>query len=634
MVGSRTKVKVVKNKVAAPFRQAEFDINYGEGISREGELIDMGIEAKLVEKSGAWLSYGDLRIGQGRENAKQFLKDNPELAAEIENEAPPEPRPRLPSKRVRRRRSPPRWPKRSATKRRRGGRSSENSADSRRRGESGRTLAIIRFPMTMQSPRRARALAGAFRFVRAVRGRAGRASAHRGGASRRVLPGGCEDARRHPADRAPAGRRAERVHFHRPARHAFRCGHRRRGRPARIRPRRPRTGPGGSLVRRRRALLLRGQTSLIDLPLGLARGPGRPRHRSAAGSRARGGPRRVRRRPRRAPGPRRSGRNGSAELGPRPAFRIGQSHRRDAVGVRRRPAVGPGRRRGGRASAHARRHRDADAARGLLDGRCLARSDADAHPAQGRLRGLGPAALRRQEVHADPAPPGRSRRGGFDRAVGRPLCDGVGRKPRLRRKAGLRPEGRAVADAGSGAGAARRGPAAHGEEGRRDEGGRRGRRPARPDGRGDRRPGEGLGRRAAGEGEELHRADGLVPALPRGVASGKPRPDDPGPVLLPAGQAAGLDLGGVLLERRQVEGEDDPEAAHPAARQGHDAPPRHPPVRGIRLHARRRARDRRPTGVPRRLPAQGRRSATSRSTAARRGSTGRPSRSCAASRSS
>lgn len=84
VVGSRTKVKVVKNKVASPFRQAEFDINYGEGISREGELIDMGLEAKLVEKSGAWLSYGDLRIGQGRENAKQFLKENPELSAEIE----------------------------------------------------------------------------------------------------------------------------------------------------------------------------------------------------------------------------------------------------------------------------------------------------------------------------------------------------------------------------------------------------------------------------------------------------------------------------------------------------------------------------------------------------------------------
>ena len=84
VVGSRTKVKVVKNKVASPFRQAEVDIMYGEGISHEGELIDMGIEAKIVEKTGAWLSYGDLRIGQGRENAKQFLKENKELAAEIE----------------------------------------------------------------------------------------------------------------------------------------------------------------------------------------------------------------------------------------------------------------------------------------------------------------------------------------------------------------------------------------------------------------------------------------------------------------------------------------------------------------------------------------------------------------------
>src|SRR6201981_3099323 len=83
VVGSRTKVKIVKNKVAAPFREAEFDIMYGEGISREGELLDMGIEAKIVDKNGAWLSYGDLRIGQGRENAKQFLRENPQLAAEI-----------------------------------------------------------------------------------------------------------------------------------------------------------------------------------------------------------------------------------------------------------------------------------------------------------------------------------------------------------------------------------------------------------------------------------------------------------------------------------------------------------------------------------------------------------------------
>jgi recombination protein RecA len=84
VVGSRTKVKVVKNKVAPPFKTAEFDIGYGEGISKTGELIDLGIEHKVVEKSGAWFSYGDLRIGQGRENAKQFFRDNPDLASEVE----------------------------------------------------------------------------------------------------------------------------------------------------------------------------------------------------------------------------------------------------------------------------------------------------------------------------------------------------------------------------------------------------------------------------------------------------------------------------------------------------------------------------------------------------------------------
>ncbi|MGE5345576.1 MAG: recombinase RecA [Acidithiobacillales bacterium] len=85
VVGSRTKVKIVKNKVAPPFKVAEFDIGYGEGISRTGELIDLGLEHKVVEKSGAWFSYGDLRIGQGRENAKQFLRDNPDIAAEVEH---------------------------------------------------------------------------------------------------------------------------------------------------------------------------------------------------------------------------------------------------------------------------------------------------------------------------------------------------------------------------------------------------------------------------------------------------------------------------------------------------------------------------------------------------------------------
>jgi recombination protein RecA len=84
VVGSRTKVKIVKNKVAPPFRIAEFDIGYGEGISKTGELVDLGIEMKIVEKSGAWFSYGDLRIGQGRENTKQFFRDNPDIANEIE----------------------------------------------------------------------------------------------------------------------------------------------------------------------------------------------------------------------------------------------------------------------------------------------------------------------------------------------------------------------------------------------------------------------------------------------------------------------------------------------------------------------------------------------------------------------
>src|SRR5213596_830299 len=84
VIGSRVKVKVVKNKCAAPFRQAEFDVGYGEGISKTGELIDIGIENKIIEKSGSWFSYGDVRIGQGRENAKQFLTDNPDLMSEIE----------------------------------------------------------------------------------------------------------------------------------------------------------------------------------------------------------------------------------------------------------------------------------------------------------------------------------------------------------------------------------------------------------------------------------------------------------------------------------------------------------------------------------------------------------------------
>ncbi len=83
-IGNRTRGKVVKNKVSAPFRSAEFDILYGEGISWEGDLIELGVEHKVVEKAGAWFSYGDLRIGQGRENARLFLKENTDVAAEIE----------------------------------------------------------------------------------------------------------------------------------------------------------------------------------------------------------------------------------------------------------------------------------------------------------------------------------------------------------------------------------------------------------------------------------------------------------------------------------------------------------------------------------------------------------------------
>ena len=84
VVGSRIKVKVVKNKTAAPFRQAEFDLDYAEGISRTGELIDLGVENKLVVKSGAWYTCGEVRLGQGRENAKRFLRENPDLADELE----------------------------------------------------------------------------------------------------------------------------------------------------------------------------------------------------------------------------------------------------------------------------------------------------------------------------------------------------------------------------------------------------------------------------------------------------------------------------------------------------------------------------------------------------------------------
>jgi recombination protein RecA len=85
VIGGRTRVKVVKNKMAPPFREAEFDIMYGEGISREGDLLDLGVEKRIIEKSGAWFAYGGDRLGQGRENAKQFLKENPDIRQIIED---------------------------------------------------------------------------------------------------------------------------------------------------------------------------------------------------------------------------------------------------------------------------------------------------------------------------------------------------------------------------------------------------------------------------------------------------------------------------------------------------------------------------------------------------------------------
>ncbi|PPU69791.1 MULTISPECIES: recombinase RecA [Xanthomonas] len=86
IIGNQTKIKVVKNKLAPPFKQVVTEILYGEGISREGELIDMGVEAKLVDKAGAWYSYGDERIGQGKDNARGYLRDNPQVAAKLEAE--------------------------------------------------------------------------------------------------------------------------------------------------------------------------------------------------------------------------------------------------------------------------------------------------------------------------------------------------------------------------------------------------------------------------------------------------------------------------------------------------------------------------------------------------------------------
>jgi len=85
VIGGRTRVKIVKNKLAPPFREAEFDVMYGEGISREGDLLDLAVEQKIVEKSGAWFAFAGERLGQGRENAKTFLRDNPDMFRTIED---------------------------------------------------------------------------------------------------------------------------------------------------------------------------------------------------------------------------------------------------------------------------------------------------------------------------------------------------------------------------------------------------------------------------------------------------------------------------------------------------------------------------------------------------------------------
>jgi recombination protein RecA len=85
VIGNETKVKVVKNKVAPPFKTADFDILYGEGISREGEIIDLGVTARVVDKSGAWYAYNGEKIGQGKDNSREFLRENPDIAHEIEN---------------------------------------------------------------------------------------------------------------------------------------------------------------------------------------------------------------------------------------------------------------------------------------------------------------------------------------------------------------------------------------------------------------------------------------------------------------------------------------------------------------------------------------------------------------------
>ena len=122
VVGNRTRVKVVKNKVAPPFRQAEFDIMYGKGISREGSLLDVGVDLGIVKKSGAWFTYEGEQLGQGRENAKEFLAENPEIMVEISEKDP--------QGRRRHRRRRPELERRPSRDRRRGRRSTLDADES------------------------------------------------------------------------------------------------------------------------------------------------------------------------------------------------------------------------------------------------------------------------------------------------------------------------------------------------------------------------------------------------------------------------------------------------------------------------------------------------------------------------